>query len=685
MNSHIHKILLAALAASTIALGAQADRTPDKVQLWDDGPFWATMNIGADEPWESGLYFWWGDTIGYWYENGAWVASDGSTANFSFRSGNMPTSGKDNAALQSEGWITEDGVLAPAHDAAQAHWGGSWRMPTSLELSNLISNCDWTWTTTNSMNGYIVCGKGGYSSNSIFIPAAGLGGLSSATSFSRVGSYGYCWASAPSSGDAWSLDFSSSYHDTFAEARHYGFSVRPVYVPASIPVLVKEGLVAYYPFDGDTLDASGNGCNLSSTTKVWTTDRNGNENAALLFDGSLDRNLAANPFFGATNNLTIAMWAKPGGTVPTGACEATSGTGASFMYNTSATTIALNPSQGMYTSCVGVGILIGRNGIAVLNHRVNNIFASLVHYEDFGEDWIHVAIRISGNGAPELYVNGEYIKSGLQPAYTQFIGPSGDPNCQSTMGHSYVGALDEVRFYNRALDADEIELLAKPWDGEGDGTEASPYVVTSKEELETVIAFGKSLFVKLAPGTVIEGPVAIPDDLSALSLDLNGGSVVGTDGQPAIMLLGDTAFTASGSSGTISADEGVESVKRPGSVSVAAGSGIEMTGMNSVSTSVIVPKFVDGGAAEATAFEPSEGGTWTLEAYGELANDALGRDVSDGMVHVYASDTVEGLATARPMEGGVEIKDRKSAVKVTLEVTPPTASETQFFRVEFGD
>ena len=31
------------------------------VQLWEGGPYWATTNIGAEKPEDSGYYFWWGD------------------------------------------------------------------------------------------------------------------------------------------------------------------------------------------------------------------------------------------------------------------------------------------------------------------------------------------------------------------------------------------------------------------------------------------------------------------------------------------------------------------------------------------------------------------------------------------------------------------------------------------------
>ena len=205
----------------------------DKVQLWAGGPYWATTNIGADEPWDYGYYFWWGDTVGYKYKwvYNAWVASDGSSSDFSFGPSNTPTYGKDIATLTSEGWITADGVLAPEHDAAHVHWGGSWRMPTKQELSDLNSNCGWTWTTMNGVNGYVVRGRGDYASASIFLPCAGFGG---GTSLLSAGSYGNYWLSVPGSGYysyAWYLFFYSSYHGTNYDDydySYYGMSVRPV-------------------------------------------------------------------------------------------------------------------------------------------------------------------------------------------------------------------------------------------------------------------------------------------------------------------------------------------------------------------------------------------------------------------------------------------------------------------------
>ena len=175
MKTPMTKLMLAATAATLLCLGANADGTHDAVQLWEGGPYWAECNVGATKPEEYGYYFWWGDTVGYKRENDAWVASDGSTSNFSFNSGNTPTYYKSNDALLSSGYIDSTGNLVAAHDAATAHLGSPWRMPTDAEFSALISNCTTTWITTNGVAGRLVTGKGDYADRSIFLPAAGNG------------------------------------------------------------------------------------------------------------------------------------------------------------------------------------------------------------------------------------------------------------------------------------------------------------------------------------------------------------------------------------------------------------------------------------------------------------------------------------------------------------------------------
>ena len=211
------------------------------VQLWEGGPYWAECNVGAEKPEDYGYYFWWGDTVGYtrsggtwaddhyYYSGVTWVSSTGQQMSSSpFSSSSCPTSNENNSALQSAGYIDSTGNLVAAHDAATAHLGAPWRMPTSDEIQALVENCTTTWITTNGVYGRLVTGKGAYTNRSIFLPAAGGGGGSS---LSYPGSRGFYWSSTPSSdysNFAWGLSFYSSYFDRYSSYRYYGRSVRPV-------------------------------------------------------------------------------------------------------------------------------------------------------------------------------------------------------------------------------------------------------------------------------------------------------------------------------------------------------------------------------------------------------------------------------------------------------------------------
>ena len=201
---------------------------PGGVQLWEDGPYWAECNVGAATPEEFGYYFWWGDTVGYRRENNVWLASDGSTSNFAFDQTAVPTSGKDHSALQSAGYIDSTGNLVATHDAATAHLGAPWRMPTSDELDELRTNCTTTWASRNGVFGRLVTGQDAYADKSIFLPAAGYG---RGTSLNGLGTYGYYLSSTPvssNSGRAWDLYFDSGSIYRNDDRRHDGLSVRPV-------------------------------------------------------------------------------------------------------------------------------------------------------------------------------------------------------------------------------------------------------------------------------------------------------------------------------------------------------------------------------------------------------------------------------------------------------------------------
>ena len=207
-----------------------------KVQLWAGGPYWAETNIGAENSYDYGYYFWWGDTVGYKRVNNKWVASDGSSSNFSFCASNAPTYGKTFSKLYTDGWTTTysgSAKLVTKHDAAKAHWGGSWRMPTSSDVKGFTEKCTSELTTLNGVKGQIIRGKGNYANKSIFFPYTGYGSRASLVNADTDLEY---WLSNPSEGGNYG-DYGtesayswrgSTYYNNY---RYYGRPVRPVQSP----------------------------------------------------------------------------------------------------------------------------------------------------------------------------------------------------------------------------------------------------------------------------------------------------------------------------------------------------------------------------------------------------------------------------------------------------------------------
>ena len=172
------------------------------------GLLWATCNVGANTPEACGDYFAWGETV----------------TKSEYTEENCPTYGLTISQLQSQGYIDGEGNLTPQYDAATANWGGDWRMPTYDELNELCTNCTWTWTTQNGVNGYNVEGPNG---NSIFLPAAGFRYMSSLEGHGDLGIY---WSSATNESNSYILilDVDDGYFGMDEDYRRNGHSVRPV-------------------------------------------------------------------------------------------------------------------------------------------------------------------------------------------------------------------------------------------------------------------------------------------------------------------------------------------------------------------------------------------------------------------------------------------------------------------------
>lgn len=180
------------------------------------GTLWATMNVGATQPEEYGLYFQWGDTQGY---------ADALTKEFKWSSYKYGNVSKNFTKYNATDGKT---VLDLKDDAVAANWGGNWHMPTETQFKELLNtrNCTNIWTTVNRVNGRLFTSvKNG---NTLFIPAAGRASYGNLRS---TANYGSVWSSSLVSSNVGCgryLFFDCGFVGLSSNYRFYGRSVRGV-------------------------------------------------------------------------------------------------------------------------------------------------------------------------------------------------------------------------------------------------------------------------------------------------------------------------------------------------------------------------------------------------------------------------------------------------------------------------
>ena len=211
------------------------------VRLWEDGPYWATCNIGAEAASDRGYYFMWGSTQAYEYRDLEGTGNDDfykAGTNTKIADGGFVWTNYTEFGTYDQSDVTNYGFnkynkndnitqLEPIDDAATIFWGSGWRIPTKDDFVNLVEKCDWTWKGTAPV-GRFVTGKNEYAGISIFIPAVGYGEENALKS----DGVGYYWSSTLTYGvdTPYTLGFSSEniWPTVSQDRRYYGMNVRPV-------------------------------------------------------------------------------------------------------------------------------------------------------------------------------------------------------------------------------------------------------------------------------------------------------------------------------------------------------------------------------------------------------------------------------------------------------------------------
>ena len=166
---------------------------------------WATCNVGAESPEDTGDPFAWGETQSkstFRWSNYKWCKGDARKLT-KYNNRNRFGS-KDNKI-----------ILELTDDVAHTNWGGNWRMPTLDELLELEEQCTWIRTTQKGVGGYTVTSKS--NGNSIFLPAW---------------VYWSSWLLTDEPHGAYTLNLlTTSKWFTYIEMRYVGRLIRPVFSP----------------------------------------------------------------------------------------------------------------------------------------------------------------------------------------------------------------------------------------------------------------------------------------------------------------------------------------------------------------------------------------------------------------------------------------------------------------------
>ena len=214
------------------------------------------------------------------------------------------------------------------------------------------------------------------------------------------------------------------------------FSQVPSYVPSN-------GLVGYWPFNGNANDQTPNGNNGTVNGASLTTDRFGNTNSAYDFDGISNYiTILDNNVFNM-QNFTISTWVKNSSTAPTVLARYILNKGC----NTPSPSFRLyyqnDGIQQEYVSDCWVPNRVYQNGPSS-----NNLWTNIIYSYD-GQNlkmYVDGVLFGTANQSGSLTNNNNPI----------YIGCTNATNNCPQLSSFYAGKIDDIGMWNRALSEQEI-------------------------------------------------------------------------------------------------------------------------------------------------------------------------------------------------------------------------------------
>jgi len=203
-------------------------------------------------------------------------------------------------------------------------------------------------------------------------------------------------------------------------------------------VQIPEDYIAYWPFNGNANDESGNGHNGTVVGAALVNGRKGKSNGAYFFDGINDY-ITVPSFSRGARGFTISTWIKEDGQALNSRVMGQYGTEYTFqLINNSAT------PQTFLSLYLETGII------------------NIVYPVSLNVDWNHIVITTTGIIAENIYmyINGVLVKTEQLTDNAKNIAGNFvyGRNPQGNFQY-WRGSIDDTRYYNRRLTAAEINAL----------------------------------------------------------------------------------------------------------------------------------------------------------------------------------------------------------------------------------
>ncbi|MBO0932897.1 LamG domain-containing protein [Fibrella aquatilis] len=275
------------------------------------------------------------------------------------------------------------------------------------------------------------------------------------------------------------------------------------------------GLIAYYPFNGNADDASGNTNNGVVRMATLTTDRLGTANSAYHFSDGANIVVANSTSLQLTNSFTFSGWMNlrsfvgrdgdSGGSSP-------NGTHVLFSKDCDRDWLSLL----LVIQAAPRGYVAGGTWKGSLSHFLSTTL----------DTWTHVGMSYNGTFI-KLYINGLPVAASASPntftatnARDLYIGG------MACWPYFFNGDLDDFRFYNRDLTDDEVKATfiaengviqsikagnwmdASTWSCQCIPTAANPVVVKHVVQISTTETGNAYTVKEMLGGQVVLGATA---------------------------------------------------------------------------------------------------------------------------------------------------------------------------------